>query len=316
MNQYRAIAFEHYGTAEELKIVKLPIREPKEHEVLVRIRAAGVNPLDWKIRNGEMKFIPGQHFPHLIGSDFAGEVASVGTGIQGLHAGDEVFGWTSAFKGGAYAEHITVDVQSLVAKPKSLSFAQAAAIPTAGTAGLQGLRDVGRLQRGQRVLLNGCTGGVGMFAVPLAKSFGAHVTGVCGTKGVDFAHQMGADTVLDYNNVDVRTLQETFDVIFDLAGRLSFDSVKHLLTPHGIFVDPAPTPAVMAGSVLNNFWHAQKHGILMSKLNCADAKLLADQVERLPITIRIAAEYPLDQAAAAHAAGEKGGGIGKLAVTV
>ena len=297
-----------------LKIVELPIREPKDHEVLVRIRAASVNPLDWKIRNGEMKFIPGQHFPHLVGSDFAGEVVSVGSGIQEFLAGDEIFGWTSAFKGGAYAEYITVDIQSLVAKPKSLSFAQAAAIPTAGTAALQGLRDVGRLQRGQRVLLNGCTGGVGMYAVPLAKSFGAHVTGVCGTKAVEIAQQMGADVVLDYNAVDVRTSQETFDVIFDLAGRLSFDSVKHLLTPHGIFVDPAPTPAVMAGSVLHNFWHAQKHGILMSKLNCADAKLLADAVEQLPIAILIGAEFPLDQAATAHATGEKGGGIGKLVI--
>jgi NADPH:quinone reductase-like Zn-dependent oxidoreductase len=153
-----------------------------------------------------------------------------------------------------------------------------------------------------------------MFAVPLAKSFGAHVTGICGTKTVEIAHQMGADVVLDYNAVDVHTLQETFDVIFDLAGRLSFDSIKHLLTPHGIFVDPAPTPAVMAGSVLHNFWHAQKHGILMSKLNCADAKLLADSAEQLPIGILLGAEFPLDQAAAAHATGEKGGGIGKLTI--
>lgn len=313
MNTYRAIAFDRYGAADELKVIDLPLGEPKEREVLVRIRAVGVNPLDWKIRKGEMSFIPGQNFPHLVGSDFAGEVAAVGSAVKEVAPGDEAFGWTSAFKGGAYAEYITVDAQSLSPKPKSLSFAQASAIPTAGTAALQGLRDVGRLQRGQRVLLNGCTGGVGTFAVPLAKSFGAHVTGTCGTKAVETAREMGVDSVLDYSAVDIYTLQETFDVIFDLSGRLSFDKVRHLLTPHGIFVDPAPTPAVMVGSVLHNFWHAQKHGILMSKMNCADAKLLADAVEQLPIPIRIGAEYSLEQAAAAHAAGEKGG-AGKLVI--
>jgi NADPH:quinone reductase-like Zn-dependent oxidoreductase len=127
---------------------------------------------------------------------------------------------------------------------------------------------------------------------------------------------MGADVVLDYGATDLFSGEEAFDVIFDLAGRLQFSAIRHLLTPHGIFVDPAPTPAVMAGSVIENLFHAQKHGILMSKMNAADVTRVLEAVETGPITVFVGGEFPLDRAAAAHVRGEKGGGLGKIVLTV
>jgi NADPH:quinone reductase-like Zn-dependent oxidoreductase len=307
LETYKAIGYDRFGSANELKLIDQSFVDLKPNEVLVKIIAAAVNPLDWKIRRGDMKFIPGQHFPHLIGSDLAGIVAKRGTDVKEFKEGDPVWGWLNAIKGEAYAEYAVVDTNNLLPKPETLTFEQAACIPTIGFAAIQALRDVGRVQPGYKILINGCTGGVAQFAVPLAKSYGALVTGTCNTNSVETAKKLGVDNVIDYTKENIHNLDETFDVIFDLAANLVFDDIQSLLTPKGVFINPAPTPAIIASSFLHNLAHSKKHSILMSTQNCTDGKLLLDAIDKLSIDIKVGSTYPLAKAAEAHADGEKGG---------
>lgn len=312
MRKGRVVVFDQHGDAGVLRVEEREVLSPSDHEVLVRIKAAAVNPIDWKVRAGEMKFIPGQKFPHMLGSDFAGTVQEVGAHVEAWKTGDEVFGWTSSFTGGAYADYVTVSPVALVAKPPELSWSQAAALPTGSAAALQGLRDVGRARKGMRVLVYGCTGGVGMFAVPLAKSMDTYVVGYAGTAAMDFANTLGADEVFDYKAHDVLSTEVPFDIVFDLSGHLSFDSACKIMTPHGVFVDPVPNPSVILGSLFFNLFHGQHHGVLMSKLNTHDLEHVLLQIREHNIQIPIGREFSLDEVAAAHQAGESGSVLGKL----
>lgn len=310
--QNRVIVFDQYGAADGLRIESQDARPPGSNEVLVRVKAAAVNPIDWKVRAGEMKFIPGQKFPHMLGSDFAGIVEAVGAGVTSWSKGAEVLGWTNSFHGGAYADYVTVPVSAVVAKPPSLSFAEASVIPTGGTAALQGLRDVGRIQKGMRVLVYGCTGGVGLFAVPLAKSFGAYVVGYAGASSMDLAQTLGADEVYDYKAHDVLATTEPFDIILELSGHLQFESASKVLCPHGVYVDPVPNPSAIIGSLFYNLFHGQHHGILMSKLNANDIEMVAKYCAEGTIKVHVGKEFPLEQAKQAHEAGESGKIVGKI----
>lgn len=312
----KRIVFHEYGGPEKLVIEEAPDPSPREGEVLVQLKAASVNPLDWKLREGAFSFIPMQKFPHAIGGDFSGVVESVGVGVSGFRAGQAVIGWMNPMAGGAYAEKVVVRETSLVEKPEGIGFQEAACIPVVGIAALQGLCDVGRLARGQKVLVYGCSGGVGLFAVPIAKAMGAYVVGVCGPSGMDVAQTLGADQILDFHGLDLDALGISFDVIFDLSGKLPFDEAKKALCPHGIYVDPSPTPAVMAGSVINNLFHAQQHGILMSKPNVRDLQTLVDHVLRGDVRVVVAAEFPLEEAAEGHRLGQAGGVVGKIVLNV
>lgn len=312
MMKGRVVVFDQYGEAGVLRIEEREARTPGDNEVLVRVKAAAVNPVDWKVRAGEMKFMPGQKFPHMVGSDFAGTAAEVGSGVTQWKVGDAVLGWTNSFSGGAYADYVTVSAAVLVAKPETLSFSEASALPTGSTAALQGLRDVGRARQGMRILIYGCTGGVGMFAVPLAKSMETYVVGYAGPAALDFANTLGADEVYNYKAHDVLSTKEPFDIIFDLSGHLSFENACKILTPHGVYVDPVPNPSVILGSLFFNLFHGQHHGVLMSKLNAHDLQHVLDQIKERGIQIPIGREFPLGDVVSAHQAGEAGTILGKL----
>lgn len=311
----KSAIFETYGDASVLKIIEKDEPNLGANEVLVSVRAASVNPIDWKVRSGQMKFIPGQKFPHGVGSDFAGVVASVGSEVSKWKVGDEVIGWTNSFVGGACATHVAVSERQLVAKPSKISFQEASAVPTGGVAALQGLRDVGKLESGQKVLINGATGGVGSFAVPLAKSMGGIVTAFAGKSGWDMASKLGADHLYDYTEVNALTLETQFDVIFELSGKLTFDDAKaSILCSHGIFVDPIPNPQAIVGSLFYNLFHGQHHGILMSKLNAKDVSFVAEKAAAGEIGITVGAEFPLDEISKAHELGESGKVVGKIVI--
>jgi NADPH:quinone reductase-like Zn-dependent oxidoreductase len=233
----KAIIYTEYGSADVLKLQDVDKPTVGDDDVLVRIRAASVNPYDWHFMRGEpyfMRLMFGLRAPksHDLGADLAGHVEAVGKNVGGLRIGDAVFG----IHHGTFAEYACTKAGVLAPKPTSLSFEEAATMPMAGLTALQGLRDEGQLQPGQRVLIVGASGGVGTYAVQIAKSMGAHVTGVCSARNLDFVRTLGADDVVDYTKDDFVQTTTKYDLIFQLAGEVSPSQCRRALTPRGILV--------------------------------------------------------------------------------
>lgn len=227
-----------YGGPEVLQLARVPRPSPGPGELLVQVRAASVNPLDWHHLRGVprvMRLASGLRKPAdiRIGADFAGVVAALGTGVTGFGVGDAVFG----LRNGALAEYVVVRADGAVRlKPAAISFEAAAAAPLAAITALQGLRDTARVQRGERVLINGASGGVGTYAVQVAKHLGAEVTGVCSTRNLAMVRALGADHVVDYTTTDVTHGTARYDVIFDVVGNHSLGALRALLTERGRYV--------------------------------------------------------------------------------
>ena len=236
----KAIVQDGYGSAEVLGLREIDKPTIAANEVLVRVRAAGVNPADWAITGG-LPYIArpiygmGKPKNPVRGTDVAGEVEAVGAGVTRFHPGDEVFGWCGHL-GGALAEYASVSEDALVRKPAKLTFEQAAAIPMAGTVALLAVRDHGKVQAGQRVLVNGASGGIGTFAVQIAKALGAEVTGVCSTRNVDLVRSIGADHVIDYTKVDFTRTGQRYDFILDNIANRSLSDLRRALTAKGTLV--------------------------------------------------------------------------------
>jgi NADPH:quinone reductase-like Zn-dependent oxidoreductase len=233
----KAIVYNEYGSADVLKCVEIEKPVPNDGEVLIKVRAASVNPLDWRLMEGNPRFLRlffGLRKPRLgrPGVDVAGEVEAVGRNVTQFKSGDEVFGACR----GAFAEYACTGKSKLVMKPDNVTFEQAASINVAGLTALQGLRDKGKIQPGSKVLINGAAGGVGTFAVQIAKWFGAHVSGVCSTRNIDMVRSIGADEVIDYTQHDFTTSNQRYDLILDCVGNYSFSACRRVLNPDGRFV--------------------------------------------------------------------------------
>lgn len=233
----RAIRRNHYGGPEVLALREVEVPEPEEGRVLVRVHAASLNALDWHLLTGTpyfLRLVEGLRAPKRsgIGVDFAGVVEAVGPGVAGLEPGDRVFGAGD----GTCAEYVTPKAEYTLPLPEDVEFDQAATFNVAAITALQGLRDVGRVKAGQRVLINGAAGGVGTYAVQIAKLHGAHVTAVCSGRNVEMVRSLGSDEVIDYTTTDVSALGVTFDVIFDNAGSQRPSKLARMLEPEGIAV--------------------------------------------------------------------------------
>ncbi len=231
-----AIQVHTYGNADQLKLEQIPQPEPQKGEVLVRVHAAGVNPVDWKIRSGMMKDFRPSTFPYVPGADLAGVVEKVGADVTAFQAGQDVFGRTSQ---GSYTEFALVPAHTLALKPQSLSFDEAATIPVGATTAWQGLFDHGNLQQGQRVLIVGGAGGVGLFAVQFARWKGAHAIATASTSNLDFVRSLGAETVIDYTRTQVDTAISDVDLVFDTVGGAALASALPTLKRGGTLVSIA-----------------------------------------------------------------------------
>ncbi|MHB8599454.1 MAG: NADP-dependent oxidoreductase [Ktedonobacteraceae bacterium] len=234
-----AIQVHNYGDADQLKLEQIPVQEPQEGEVLVRVHAAGVNPMDWKIRTGMLKNFMPATFPYVPGADLAGVVAKVGPGVTAFQPGQEVFGRSSK---GSYAEYTTAPASTLALKPSSLSYDEAATIAVGATTAWQGLFDNGKLQPGQRVLILGGAGGVGNFAVQFARWKGAQVISTTSTRNVDFVRSLGAETVIDYTQTQVADVVHDVDLVFDTVGGSALEGVLPTLKRGGTLVSIAGQP--------------------------------------------------------------------------
>jgi NADPH:quinone reductase-like Zn-dependent oxidoreductase len=233
----KAIVYHRYGSPNVLECAEIERPTPGDDQVLIEVRAASVNPFDWHFMRGTpyfMRLIAGLRRPKIagLGVDVAGRVEAVGRKVTRFKAGDEVFGMCR----GAFAEYACASESALAAKPDNLTFEQAAAIPVGAGTALQGLRAKGAIQPGQKVLINGAAGGVGTFAVQIAKWLGADVTGVCSTRNVDMVRSIGADRVIDYTRDDFTRRWQRYDVIFDCVGNHSLSAFRRVLTPKGIYI--------------------------------------------------------------------------------
>jgi len=284
--------------------------------VLIQIRAASVNPLDWHFLMGKpllVRMFSGLLAPKqpILGADIAGTVEAVGTGVTSVRQGDEVFGTTG--KSGSFAEYASVRAANVTRKPTNLSAEEAAAAPVAALTALQGLRDNGRIRSGQRVLINGASGGVGTYAVQIAKSFGADVTGVCSARNADLVLSLGADRVVDYGRDDFTRGGTRFDLIFDLVGNRSLGDCRRALAAEGIYV-------AIAGAPSRTIWMSMTGGKRMVSMithpNPTDLGIVRDLLESGKVRSVIDRKYPLSDAADAIRYVMDGHARGKVVLTI
>jgi len=304
----RAIQVHDYGNADQLKLEQIPRPEPQEGEALVRVYAAGVNPVDWKIRAGGLKAFRPATFPYVPGADLAGVVEKVGRGVSAFQPGQEVFGRSSQ---GTYAEYSIVPANALALKPKALSFEEAATIPVGATTAWQGLFDHGDLQAGQRVLILGGAGGVGIFAVQFARWKGAHVISTASTGNVDFVRSLGAETVIDYTKTRVEDEVREVDLVFDTVGGAALASAWPTLKRGGTLVSIAGQPDEAKARELG-VRSARFSAQVTSELLSTFAQL----IDAGEVKVVVGATFPLSEAGKAQDRSESGHGRGRIILRV
>ena len=244
----KAVVIDRYGPPEVLRVAELSRPKAGRNQVLVRVRYIGVNPKDIIVRTGKFRIVTGKRFPLILGNDIAGEVVEAGPGAD-LREGERVYGMLNNFSGGAYAEYVVAGTDQLGRVPESIDLKNAAAIPLAAQTALQALKDDAQVKTGDRVLINGASGGVGVFAVQIAKILGAHVTAVSSYRNVDLCRELGADEVIDYTKTELTEIPQRFDAIFDVFGNYHFDDLKHLLNERGTYVHTIPGPRTFKDAV-------------------------------------------------------------------
>lgn len=322
----RAIVRTTYGSPDVLELREIDKPDVTDDEVLVRVRASSVNPADWHFLTGTpflVRMGGGLRKPkrQRLGVDFAGTVEAVGKSVTRFQSGDDVFGAGD----GAFAGYVSVrEDRAVVSKPENVTFEQAAAVPVAAISALQGLRDKGQIQAGQRVLINGASGGVGTFAVQIAKSFGAEVTGVCSTRNVDIVRSLDADRVIDYTKEDFTEGDQRYDLMLDVAGGRSWSDCTGVLNPQAnVVIVGGPKGNRLIGPMshlvkarLAALRSSQKVHFFLAKLNNADLVVLQQLLENGKVTPVIDRRYDLSEVADAFRYLGEGHAQGKIVITV
>ena len=311
----KSIIYQRYGAVEVLELADEPVPIQKDNEVLVKIKSVSLNPLDWKIRNGELKIITGNKFPKHICCEFSGVVEKVGTRVSSFQPGEKVFGFVKPMKEGSLREYLAVGEDSLIHKPQNISFEQAASVSITGIAALQALKNLANAEKGQSILLNGCTGGVGMFAIQIAKQLGLNVTGVCSATTASHARNWGCDTVLDYKKINILNLTDRFDIILDLSAKLTFKKAKTIMKDKSIFIDPIALPTKMIAAFFYNIFSSKKHKILFTKYTKNDLQYLTKMIEA-GMKIEVSKTYKISDFKTAFSELEKGGILGKVVINI
>jgi NADPH:quinone reductase-like Zn-dependent oxidoreductase len=312
----KAVAFDRYGSAEELQYRELSKPIAKSNELLVRVRASSVNPVDWKIRQGDVQLLTGFNFPRIVGSDISGVVVEVGPEVTNFQPGDEVYTFLNPINGGACAEYAVVPQSTAAIKPKNITHAEAAAVPIAGLTALQALRDLGEIKAGNKVLINGASGGVGTFAVQVAKAMKAEVTGVCSAKNREFVKSLGADFVLDYAEIDFTQQPEKYDIILDAVATRTFAECENVLQPEGVYISTLPSVENLAPMLTSWFVSGKKAKLIVANANTSDLGLLRELIESDKVEPIVDRTYSLAEVAAAHAYSETCRAVGKIAIGI
>lgn len=321
----KAIVYEKYGQPDVLELREIETPTPKDDEVLVKIHAASLNQYDWHLLTADIFLVrlmgggllkPKRGAP---GADISGHVQAVGKNIKQFRVGDAVFGDVAAVGGGGCAEFVCAPEKLLAHKPANLSFEQAAAVPMAAVTALQGLRDIGKIRAGQNVLIQGAAGGVGTFAVQIAKLFGAHVTAVCSTRNLEQARALGADAVIDYTQTDFTRAGKQYDLIFAANGYHSLADYKRALAPNGSYVMAGGTARQIFEAMLLGAWNSRdgrKMGGVSARASQSDLEFLKTQIEARKIKPVIDRCYPLNETADAMRYLGQGHAHGKIIITI
>jgi NADPH:quinone reductase-like Zn-dependent oxidoreductase len=332
----RAYVLKHYGGPEGSLLMDVPAPVPRPRDVLVQVRAAGLNPVDFKFRQGKLRVILRPKLPLVLGNEFAGEVIAVGPEVKRFRVGDRVFARVAKDRLGAFAEQACVDEDDAAHMPGNLDFTAAAAVPLAGLTALQALRDELRLKPGQKVFISGGAGGVGTFAIQIAKWLGAHVTTTASTRGEALVRSLGCDEVIDYTVQDLSGGQRRFDAGFDLIGGKTLEQMFEIMKPGTKIVSvaalPEPQTAIrdLGGRPVLSiiFWlisygirsRARRAGVsyryLFMNPSGSDLAVLAELIEQGTLKATIDRTYPLAKIAEALAYVESGRAKGKVVVTV
>lgn len=310
----KAIIYHKYGPAEVMQMAERPIPEPGEGEVLVQIKAAALNPIDYVIRSGHMWPVTGFRFPKIPGSDFAGGVKKNGTKVNGFQIGEQVYGFSPTIKGGAYAEYVVVKADAIAPMPSTLNFQQAAALPLAAQTAMQAMRDLAKMQVGQSVFIHGASGGVGQLAVQIAKGMGLKVSASCSFRNTEMVASLGADEVFDYTKTDIRKLGQQFDLFFDVYGNMPLGKVWHQITEKGMHVTTIPSPLNFLQQI--NPFAKRRNRVVVVKSRREDLLLLKSWVESGAIKPIIDRVYPLAEVVAAHQYQESKRARGKVILQV
>ena len=323
-----AVVTRGHGGPKVLRTEEAQRPEARGKKILIKVRAAGINPVDWRLRRGELRPLSALMPRRVPGRDVAGVVAALGDEVRGFAVGDRVFAMLDGVSGGGYAEYAVAGEDAVAIMPENLSFEEAAAVPLAALTAVQAIRDAlrevvrnsphtcdtGELAR-RKVLVNGASGGVGTFAVQFAKISGAEVTAVCSAGSAALARELGADHVVDYEEEDFARHEEGYDVIFDVVGNRSFGACKRALRPAGVYVTTEPGPRNFLSQLATMPAH-KKARIVLVKPSGEELSLLKQLFEAGRLRVVLDSVYPLEKAAEAHARGETGHARGKIVLRV
>jgi len=312
----KAVFINQYGSTQVLQYGSIETPSINRDQLLVKVYASSVNPVDWKIRAGQLQFLTGYKFPMVLGFDVSGEVVAVGDSVTRFQTGDKVYAYLDSLPGGAYAEYAVVSERVACFKPDNMSYEQAAAVPLAATTALQSLRDLGQILPGHKVLINGASGGVGSFAVQIAKALKAEVTAVCSTQNVELVQSLGGDRVIDYTVQDFTKDTSFYDIIFDAVGKESFSGCQNILKPNGVYVTTLPDPDSVVQSFLTFLLPGKKSKLVVAQSSGQDLAYLKELIEGGKIRSVIDRTYSLEELAVAHAESEQGHVVGKLVIAV
>ena len=307
----KQITCQKYGSAEVLRVEKGPIPRMGNNEMLIKVYAASVNPVDWKIRSGALRIKTGLKPPKILGSDFSGVIEAVGSYVNDYQVGDQVWGKLDSFKGGSYAQMVVAKVQNISRKPHNLDHLQAAAVPNVALTAYQAMVKRSGLKTGQSVMINGASGGVGLMAVQIAKAMDCRVTAVCSAKNTVLVKSMGADVVLDYNKEDILTAKNAYDVFFDCVANQSFFKVRATLKAGGTHIKTTPDLLTAVGAVLKPF-KVKRPDHIMVKPNHHDLSQIKVWVESGQLKPTVQQVFPITDVVQAHQLSEAGRVVGKL----
>jgi len=315
----KAILYTSYGSPSNLHLTEVEKPVPGDNQILIKVHAASVNSYDWRHLRADPFFIRvmvgGLFKPkhRILGADVAGKVEAVGRNVTQFKPGDDVFGEGSY---GGFAEYVYVDENRFILKPDNLTFDEAAAVPMAALTALQGLRDKGKIQAKQKVLINGASGGVGTFAVQIARSFGAEVTGVCSTAKMDLVRSLGADNVVDYTQEDVTRNNQKYDLILDTAAHRSISDYKRILNPDGVYVLVGGSISRIFQLMFKSKTGVKNIGTMVASINQKDLLFLAELLKSGKIKSIIDKRFPLADTPKALQYFEEGHTRGKIVITV
>ena len=311
----KAVYIHRYGGSEELVYGELADPVPGKNDVLIRVAAASVNPVDWKIREGRLKIITGRSFPMIMGVELSGRVVSVGKDVADLKPGDRVFAGLS-HKGGAYAELVSVDRGKVSRILDELPFIKASTLAVAGVTPLQAFTLHYHLQPGDEVLINGGSGGLGTYAIQIAKVLGARVTAVCSERNIELVKSLGADEVIDYNQENFRNRKNAFNVIIDAASNTLFSDTKQCLKRAGVLIKLNLSPGALMVGLWSRLFLSRKMKMILLKNRPADIQWMIDRITEGKIRVVVDRTYTLDEAKEAHEYSQSGRARGKIVLIV